>query len=702
MKPRIYILLAILIGTGSNTASAGNGSDAIGSPKWLSQWQCQYCQLEHGTTTTLEGGFGYVSQGSFKFGEYNGLQEQGGFFRGNILSRYRNVENARFWDIEAHNIGLSTASMKLQGGQQGRYRVSFYYDKLPHHISDTSRTPYDGVGGDRLTLPTSWVYAGSTTGMTALQNNLADVDLQTRRNRWGVGATYLPNPQWQTSIHYQHQTLEGKRRIAGSFYFHAVELVQPVDYTDDTINATAEYNRRAWQMKLAYHGSTFKNQYDSVRWQNPYSPLVAGATEGELSLAPDNQFHQVLASFALHVNERSRLFTKVSAGRLTQNADFLAPTLNTTLTTAALPAKSLNGRVDTLNANINWKTQISDDLNVLADYRYSKRDNKTPRYSYEWVTTDVNVAGPLTNTPYSYTRDSFKLNTAYNVSRSVKTSVGYNYRRYNRTYVEVEDSNEQTFWASLVSHATATVDLSARYTHAKRRKDGYQLIPGVDRPENPLMRKYNMADRDRDTLTMRLDFQLTSQTSLGINLDMANDSYPQSEIGLTSGRETILGADVSTWLTKTTSANLFVSFETINSHVAGSQLYSNPDWSGTVNDHFNTAGMGLNHVLINNKLDIGVDYVYSHSLGEIAYIEGGSHSRLPDLYTTLYSVNIYGNYRLSDKLTVKGAYSYENYNSADWAYDNVNEDTIANTLALGQESPSYSVNVFMVSMRYQL
>jgi MtrB/PioB family decaheme-associated outer membrane protein len=687
---------------GTGIVFAANGQAAVDSDQWASQRQCEYCQLEHGTTTSVEGGLGYVSQDSFKFGEYNGLQEKGWFLKGDLQSRYRNSQNARYWNIEAHDIGLDTGSVKLQGGQQGHYRFSFFYDKLPHYISDSARTPYKGIGGDQLTLPSSWIYAGSTTAMTALQNNLVDADLQTRRARWGVGATYLPTPQWQTSVHYQHQTLEGKRHIAGSFYFHATELVQPVQYTDDTITATAEYNRRDWQTKLAYHGSTFKNQYDSLRWQNPYPALVAGADEGELSLAPDNQFHQVLAAFSLRVNEKSKMFAKVSAGRLTQNENFLAPTVNSTLTPAALPAKSLNGRVDTLNADINWNTRINENFNIRANYRYSNRDNKAPRRTYEWVTTDVNVVGPLTNAPYSYTRDTFKLNSTYKISRAVKTSFGYDYRRYNRTYVEVENSNEQTIWASLVSHATDAVSLTARYAHAQRRKDGYQLIPGVDSPENPLMRKYNMADRNRDTLKMRLDFQLAPQTSMGINLDMANDDYPDSSIGLTSGHEAILGADFSTLLTRNTSANLFISFEDINSRIAGSQLYSTPDWSGTINDQFNTAGMGLNHVLINSKLDIGVDYVYSHSLGEIAYGQSGSGARLPDLYTTLYSVNIYGNYRLNEKLTVKGAYSYENYNSADWAYDNVNEDTIATTLTLGQESPSYSVNVFMISMRYQL
>jgi len=666
------------------------------------QWNCMYCEYEMGTSTSLELGLGYVAKDSYKFGEYNGLQEKGLFVIGDIESRYRNSENASYWDVSVTDLGLDTRSLELEGGKQGRYKLSFFYNELTHYISDSARTPFTGSDENQLSLRPGWVYAGSTTGMTALASDLRDISLDTQRTQTGVGATYIPARHWETSINFRHETKEGTQRIAGSFYFIAAELVQPVDYITDTIDVAASFSGDTWQTRLSYHGSSFKNDNDYLRWENPYTPVVPGATEGQMSLPPDNEFHQVQASVALRAGETSRLMADVAFGRMTQNESFLAATTNSMLTVPALPANSLDGRVDTITANMKWNTDFSNKFRVNAAYRYSDRDNRTPVNTYDWVITDINTATPRSNVPYSYTKNTFKINGEYRLENNIKSSLGYDYQQYDRTYQEVEKSREQTLWASLIGHALEDINLTTRVAHAKRDKDGYQEIAGVDSPENPLMRKYNMADRNRDTFGMRVDIPVSKWTNFGFNIDLSKDHYPGSSIGLTSSHESILGLDLSTQLTMNTTFNIYCSFEKISSEVSGSQLYSIADWSGSMSDQFNTAGMGINHILMNNRADIGIDYVFTHSLSEVSINEGGSGSQLPDLETTSYGVKLYGNYRVSDKLELKGTYWYEYFSSSDWAFDGVGEATIPNTLSLGQESPSYNVHVLMLSMRYTL
>jgi len=678
-------------------ATGGESAQPVDTSAWI----CKFCEFEQGLATSLEGGLGYVSQDSYKFGEYNGLQKQGWYLIGHITSHYRNLKNANYWNIEASDIGLETRSLNLQGGRQGLYNVSLFYKELPHYMSDTARTPFIGNGGNRLTLPSNWVSGGSTAGMTALNNSLTDVNLETKRTQLGARASYLPTPKWKTSVQYRHETREGKRWIAGSFYFLAAELVQPVDYTTDLIDATASYSGKSWQAKLAYHGSTFKNQNDSLTWQNPYAPIVAGAGQGELSLPPDNQFHQLLASVAVRIGEASRGQADVAVGRMTQNEDFLAATQNPNLSVLPLPAESLQGRVDTANASIKWITDFSEKFNINAAYQYNDRNNKTPRYIYDWVITDVNPATPRTNLPYSFTRNALKLKAEYKFENALKTLLGYDYDQFKRTYQEVEHSREQSIWLSAVTHSLDNGDFTVKLAHTVRKKDGYQVITGVDNPENPLLRKYNMADRNRDTLSMRIDVAATVQSSLGININLARDDYPNSAIGLTSSDESILGFDFSSQLAAQTTANFFFSREKITSGVSGSQLYNIPDWSGAVRDYFNTTGAGLNHVLINKRLDMGADYVYTYSTGKITVTEGGTGTPLPDIVTELHSIKIYGNYHLSDATVLNASYWYENYSSRDWALDGVNADTIPNNLSLGQESPSYNVSVIMLSLRHR-
>ncbi|WP_455223402.1 MtrB/PioB family decaheme-associated outer membrane protein [Kaarinaea lacus] len=701
MKTRTHLPFSFFLLGGSSFVYADDNTDRentnVVQPE---QWQCQYCEFELGITSSLEAGVGYISDDSFKFGEYNGLYKKGAYAIGNFESRYRNYNNANFWNVDATDLGLETRSFSVKGGKQGLYELSLRYNELPHFISDTARTPFNGNGSNRLTLPAGWVYGGTTTDMSALDSNLKQIDLKTKRTQLEFGASYIPRPQWKTSIDYRHEIREGKKRIAGSFYFNSAEMIEPVDYTSDTIDLFAAYTTRAWQATLAYHGSLFKNNDDSLTWQNPYLPIVAGADEGQLSLPPDNQFHQVRGSIALQIADSSKLMADVALGRMTQNDDFLAPTVNTMLTVSPLPVNSLDGRVDTINANVKWNTQFNENLSANAVYRYSDRDNKTPQHTYEWVTTDTNVATPLTNIPYSYTRNTLNVSGEYRLTPGTKTMLGYDYQQYERTFQEVEKSTEQTLWASFLSHAPENVDVLFRLARADRDIDGYQVIAGVDSPQNPLMRKYNMADRQRDQLDTRIDFLATEQTNIGFNINFAKDRYSDSNIGLTASQESTFGFDISMRLAMDTSVDLFVSMEEISSNVSGSQLYDIPDWSGSVNDRFNSTGVNFSHSLLRNKLDIGFGYTYTYSVGGIT-IDAGTSSPLPDLKTVINSFKLYGNYHVNESMTINGTYWYEDYASDDWAFDNVNENTIPNNLSLGQESPSYNVNVAMVSLRYK-
>ncbi len=111
-----------------------------------SGWKCKYCEYEDGYSGELDVGLGWVSEDSFKFGEYNGLNEEGGYFIGNARVLYRGQEDGRYYDLHAHDLGLDTRSLSIEGGLQGHYDVFLRYDELPHYISDSAQTPFTGAG----------------------------------------------------------------------------------------------------------------------------------------------------------------------------------------------------------------------------------------------------------------------------------------------------------------------------------------------------------------------------------------------------------------------------------------------------------------------------------------------------------------------------------------------------------------------------
>ena len=664
-----------------------------------SRWACEYCVFEQGASGELEAGAGYVSDDAFKFGEYNGLNREGAFLVGNATARYRN-EDADYLDLRVRDLGLDTRSIDIEGGRQGRYRLFLNYDEIPHYISDSAQTPYGGNGNGTLNLPPGWVTAGSTAGMTGLSASLQDVELQTQRKRLGLGLSFIPARQWETGISFRHEIREGRKASAGSFFFNSAQLVEPVDYETSELEASATYTTRTWQSKLSYYGSFFNNNDTALKWQNAYNPVVAGATAGQLALPPDNQFHQMQLASAYRLSARTRVGGDIALGRMQQDEDLLAATVNPNLS-VALPRTSANAKVDTLTANLKVNSTVTDKLRVNAALRYNDRDNKTPSDVFNWVTTDGFVAAPRRNLPYSFTDTTASLSTDYHVSSSTVLGGGYDYAKKERTHQEVNNTTEDTFWARVNVRVRENIDLAARAAHADRSASGYNPVADIDPAENPLLRKFNMADRERDTASLQASFIPHERVSIGLDVEYAQDDYSNSPLGLTNSRETDFNIDTSVMLTEASSLHLYAGRQLIKSRQAGSQTFSTPDWHAKNDDTYDSFGIGVRHQLVKNRLAIGADYVLSRATGKVAVETGSPGGNFPDLKSDLDSVKLYADYRLKENLTLHAAYWYEHYNSKSWMLDGVNSDTIPNVISFGEDSPDYDVHAVMMSLRYR-
>jgi MtrB/PioB family decaheme-associated outer membrane protein len=688
----------ILLGVLSLAPAAAAAQDATAAPVDTSKWLCKLCKFESGTSGSVEVGAGNVSDASAKFGEYNGLDEKGGYLIGGAAARHRDA-GGTYWNARAADLGLDTRSAAFDGGRQGAYGLSLSYDEIPHIISDSAQTPFLGIGGASLTVP---FLPAATTGAMPLAGTLHTVDIGTKRKRLGIGASWLPQSGWKYALSLRHESREGTKRASGAFFVTAAQLVEPVDYDTDQIDASASYTGRRLQAKLAYYGSRFADANDALRWQNPFSlPAFPGATAGQRALPPDNQFHQLSATLGYQLTERTRASADIAWGRMTQDESFLAPTLNATLAVPALPRGSLGGRVDTLNAGVKLTSALTERLGLNASYAHDERDNRTPQATYSWVTTDMFVSPtPRTNLPYSFTRDLAKLSGDYRFSPRLRASVGADHDRVKRTFQEVDRTRENTIWGKANARALENIDLTLKLAHAERRNGGYQAAPGVTPPENPLLRKYNMASRDRDSAGLRADIAVTERLSVGLEAGTSKDDYFDSPIGLTGATDTRLNGDASFMLSEQTSLSAFASRETIKSTQAGSEFFAEPDWTAENHDTVEVLGIGVRHAAIKDKLDLGADYTLTRTRGELRLATAAPAPGFPDFTTKLRSLRLYATYRIDKKISLHGGYWHERYSSADWMLDGVAPATIPNVLTLGEQPAKYSVDVVQVSLRY--
>jgi MtrB/PioB family decaheme-associated outer membrane protein len=312
------------------------------------------------------------------------------------------------------------------------------------------------------------------------------------------------------------------------------------------------------------------------------------------------------------------------------------------------------------------------------------------------------LATPRVNVPYSFAQDKLNVSADYSATATTRASVGYEHDVRKRTFQEADTTREQTVWGKIASRAVENADLSLKLAHGERRHSGYApVVVGVVPLENPLLRKYNLANRTRDSAIFRADLSAIENVSIGLGASASSDDYTDSAIGLTRGSDLSLSGDIAVALTERTSVHAFANRERIKSRQAGSQTVSSRDWIGENEDTIDFYGIGLKHAAIPGKLDVGADYGYMRTRSEIAINTGSGNGAFPDMSSKLQSFKLYASYKLKDNMSLNASVWRERFDSANWMLDGVTPTAIPNVLTLGEVPPRYSLNFVRLSVRYK-
>ena len=683
-------------------AAAGAAGPLPSSPP--PEWKCKSCPEEEAASTTsgfVEGGVAYQNQDSLRFGRFSGMTDKGATAVANGELRYRGTEGS-YLNAQARDVGLDSRALGVKGGQEGSYKVSLDYDQQPFYRIEGTQTPYSGVGGDALGLPVGWIKSNTTTGMTGLPGALHPVSIGTDRKRLAGGFSYQVAEGWQVNGRLTRDTQEGTR-IKSAFIgsdvstARSVLLPSPVDYRTDQFNLALSYADRQLQGEVGYYGSFFRDNLNALNWQNPFT----GVSGGQLALPPDNEFQQIFGSLGYNFSEQTRAVGYFAHGTMTQDDAFLPATVNTTIGAMPLPRTSLDGQVDVTSAKVRLTSRLLNDLGLNAEYQYYDRDNQTDQALYSYVLGDTSttpITGSRSNLPYSYTRNTWKASANYRLTKESHLSGGLNYEVFDRTYQDREQTQENTGWTKLTLSPYDWVDVAVNLSTAKRTGDSYSpsilILPG----ENPLLRKYYLADRDRNKGGLSFTLKPVEKISVGFGVDFAKDDYSNSPLGLTSDRDTTYSADLAWAVQENLGFHFFFTRDNVKSEQAGMMVTSL--WTGNEQDQVDTAGIGMNWTGMDSKLRSGLDYVYSRSRSAIALQGAAVTTALPDYTGRLHSLRLYGNYRMQQNLTLGLHYTYERFNSVDWALDNVVYNTIPQVLTLSQTSPDYNVSAVAMTLRY--
>jgi len=668
-----------------------------------SQWKCESCPFpKSGAMGNIEAGVIYASDDSTTFGNYTGLPDKGAYLDlgGKLLYR---GEDGYFADLIASDLGIDTRWLDIQGGREGLFGLRFGYAEIPRYFAEGARTPFQGNGGNSLTLPAGAGFPAANTAAMPLANTLKPLELGYLAKRYDLSGSWLGQDNFTYRVSLRRDVRDGTKATAGSFFSTASQLASPVDQTTDQLEAAVAYAEGKLQASLAYQYSQFKNGNAALTWDNPFNPVVPGAVQGQLALEPDNTFQQIVGSIGYQILPTLRASADIAFGRGRQNAGYLPSTVNAALAPSVppLPSQSLDGNVNTYNGNVKLSYQPQDDLRLNAAYVWNVRDNDTSVRSYPIVSTSMFLnALPRSNTPFDVTQNLFKLNADYRGPGSWRLNGGIDFNNMDYSYTAVATTLETTVWGRASVQALENLGLSFNLGYGDRSPSTYGVAYWFPDPENPLSRNYNLAARKRSTVGARADWSASDAVSLGFGVAYANDDYDETTIGLQEAKTLSLFADLAVTFSEDTRLHLYWQGEKADSRQSGSQTFTVPNWTGTVDDKFNVFGIGVRHTAIPDKLELGADMWFSRGNSDTSVQTGVGEPPYPTNKTSRDVVKLFATYKLKDNLWLNGSYWYERYDSADWQLDGVQPDTVFNLLAFGNQSPRYHQNVFRVSLRY--
>jgi MtrB/PioB family decaheme-associated outer membrane protein len=633
------------------------------------EWSCESCALSDGWEWDIEGGTAYLADDAFRYGDYTGLDEKGVYLFGDVFGRWWD-EDASYMILEGYMRGIDSSALFFEGGKQSKYEVRASYQAIPRRFFNETVTPYSGVAS--LVLPTNWVRAPSTQQMTELSNSSTPVAIGWDLDILGLGVDYKPKQQWKLSADYSRRKREGHKRVAGSFSFNAAELVAPVDYTTDDLRLSATYAAETWQASATYFGSVFSNANDSLTWDNAYS-WPAGADTGQLALPPDNTSHQLSLAASMILPARTTLNGQLSLGKLSQNE-------------ALLTTGTTSGKVDTLNFNLRATSSPWRQVTIEGELRYNDFDNRT--------------TAQFGSIAYDYQRQEIKLRGEYRLRGGMKLFAGFENEQFERNRQDRTDTTTNRLWLTVRTRLGDIADLHVKLFADDRDGSNYETVVDPLTPENPLMRKYNMADRQRSGARLHGSVFASDRADFGWELEVGSDDYNNSAIGLTNSDYLRYGADISYQIGDATSVYASLFQEDITTEQQNSQSFSLPDWSATTDDSFTTATLGIVYPGLFSRLDANLEYGWADSRGESNSNTSGLPTSFPDLRSNRQNLNLGFSYPYNDALTFRVDYIFESMDSDDWASDGVNPDTIPNLLALGADAWNYDANIIYFSVRW--
>lgn len=661
-----------------------------------SKWRCKFCPDEEGISGSVEGSFGYSENGispRFKNSEAEGEQGQISL-HGEVLNTTASDQTSYVFD----GIGNDNVRTGVEYKDYDNLRANVSFSRSNHFFGEGALSIYPNSKADELELPATWLNQNSTAAMDfstlyPVQNYQQRETLETQvKNSFGEQA-------WELSVHFRQQTRSGVGWTSGSILNDVIALpdARNDEIRELTVNALMpfDYHSGSGNLGLEYFRSEYDNDRNSVSWENPFIPAIAGSDRGSLASSPDNQF-QSWRFFAQFNLEKHRFELSYGQGRGEQDDQFLPYTNNTLLTTQALPKNSYDGEIETQNTRFRWDYRVNPQWQLKTRYSFNERDNVSEILEYQPVSTDSLVQGTIDNLRYSHKKSDLDITLDWRWRSQTRFGYHYEYQRLKRQKESTGeyDSNALSFYWK--ERWTSEFKTRAKIQVEERDEQKHDTENSLG--DNSLYRDFTVADRFRNAAELDLDWQYTSNVQLSTKAIFRNDDFENTQVGVKESEEKSLGFNLNWQVNRDLSTSASLQRAWMTWKMAGSAQQSVPTWNSAQDDEYDVLTLGVRRSGINNDtVSVGMNYTYVTSQGET---DLGSENKYEKLRSDGHSVLSYLSYQWRPEWQLRVETLYERYQSKNPALLAVN--TLPRMIGNSIQDENYSNWLFGLRLKYQI
>lgn len=603
--------------------------------------------------SNIEFGIGYVDNDGKRFGQFNGLNENGvyGLLGGNLVRR--DDATGTWLKLSGRNLGLDTRQLRFEHNRQGDWGYFLEYDEIPRFNPYTINTGLTGIGTSTQTL-----------NGTARRN----VDLETKREALTLGFSKIMAGGLDVQVRFRNEEKDGSRQW-GQGGLPINFLVDPINQTTRQLDVILGYTGEKLQLSGGYYGTNFDNNNTALNIPN--STLFT-----QMALPPGNQSHQLFLAGGYNFTPTVRSSFKAAYARATQTEAFInTPTLNT--------RSDLGGKVETTLLQLGLTARPLPKLSLLGNLRYEDRDDKTPIVQY--TTAGSSLDG--NNEPRSIRTLAGKVEASYALPMNFRLTGGIDYEEKKRNTSPVriasyrETTDETTYRAELRRSLSKTLTGAVAYLYSDRGGSPFLTTTQLNGSNNSnLIAPIYLADRERHKVRLTANWQATDKLSLQFRVDESHDSYDQRDgsasststnpagtlLGPQKGEARGYSVDAALALNDKWQATAWASRDDLRYE----QLFRTTVFSYQQRNVGDAFGLGLRGKPY-SWLEVGAELSHSDITDENRQqaLAGAAIDVIPDIATKLTKLKLFAGYALKKDVTLRATYIYDRFSTDDWTWN---------------------------------